>query len=397
MPSTPSSMPAGACRAVNAFSKGSKLGEGTYGSVYMATDKASGQRVALKRVKLSDSGFDREGMPITSLREISLLRRLSHRNVVELLEVVVGNRADAVFLVFEFCAFDLARLIDTMERPFSQGEVKWMMAELLRAVTYLHANHVMHRDLKMSNLLLSDDGTLKVCDFGLARTCQGSSHSDNGPYTPRVVTLWYRAPELLLGAISYGPAVDMWSVGCIMGELLLHRPLLPAATELAQMQAICELLGTPSLRIWPDVSQLPLWGKLRLPDQPYNDLPAKFAKLRPSEATLELLNSFLTFDPQKRIASSAALAHAYVGSPVPRAERPRSHLAGAKPVSASSTAKRPRLAEPAAAAHLTVQADPLLRARAQHGSQSTALPMAQQAAVRIPSPCEVAVVPSRWC
>ena len=140
VPAVPAVLSTGRCRAVSTFEKGDKLGEGTYGSVYAATDKVTGERVALKRVKLSSSGFEREGMPLTSLREISLLRRLRHKNIVALLDVAVGNRADSVFLMFEYCKYDLARLVDHMERPFLQSEVKWMMAELLHALGYwLHA------------------------------------------------------------------------------------------------------------------------------------------------------------------------------------------------------------------------------------------------------------------
>ena len=320
----------GLCRSVSDFSKGDKLGEGTYGSVYTAIDKASGQRVALKRVKLTGEGFEREGMPLTSLREISLLRQLQHPNIISLLDVVVGSRADSVFLVFEFCAFDLARVIDTMGKPFAHGEVKWMMSELVHAVEYIHANLVIHRDIKMSNILLAADGTLKLCDFGLARgrcAC-GPGHSGDGEaYTPRVVTLWYRAPELLLGATRYGPAVDMWSVGCILGELLLHRPLLPASTEIAQLIAICDLIGTPSERIWPDVKELPLWSKVQLPAQPYNDVAQTFAKVRPGEAAIDLLTyGLLTYDPKQRSSATETLKQRYFTSGV-RSERPRSHAA----------------------------------------------------------------------
>ena len=121
----------------------------------------------------------------------------------------------------------------------------------------------------------------------------------------------YRAPELLLGATRYGPQVDMWSVGCILGELLLHRPLLPGQTELKQLELICELLGTPHERIWPSLPSLPLWGKLgaRLPEQPYNELPSRFAKIRPSESTLCLLDSLLTFDPARRVSAAQAVSH----------------------------------------------------------------------------------------
>ena len=174
-----SSFGLGACRPVGTYSKGDKLGEGTYGSVYQARDKETGRIVALKRVK--EQSFESEGMPQTSIREIALLRRLRHPHIVSLIEVVVGSRADSVFLVFEYCAHELAALIDALP-PFPLPEVKCLILQLLGAVAYLHANGILHRDLKMSNLLLTAEGMLKLCDFGLAR-----EHSSAGAAltTPR--------------------------------------------------------------------------------------------------------------------------------------------------------------------------------------------------------------------
>lgn len=397
------SMSGGACRPVTDFAKGDKLGEGTYGSVYTATDKTSGRRVALKRVKLSAAATEREGMPLTSLREIALLRRLRHCNIVSFIEVAVGSRADSVFLVFEYCAHDLAQLIDTMQAPFAHGEVKWMLAELLSAVEHVHANMILHRDLKMSNLLLTSDGTLKLCDFGLARVraaCEaGNAESRDGDgeaYTPRVVTLWYRAPELLLGATLYGPAVDMWSVGCILGELLLHRPLLPASSEIAQLEAICQLIGTPSPRIWPGVQLLPSWATLALPEQPYNDLADRFSKVRPGGAAIDLLNALLTYDPRKRVTAQSAASHAYVSSvsALPRPERPTSHAARRQ----SSSWARAHQPSSAVAASTSGAGGkrPAPRGAAATRDASSARP-AQVARVRLPSPADVTVAGGRLC
>ena len=153
------------CRSVSAFHKLEKLGEGTYGSVYAARDKETDQLVALKRVKLSGDSLDREGMPQTSLREVGLLRRLRHPHVVSLLEVVVGSKLDSVFLVLERVDHDLSRLIDASPAPFSPPVVKRLALQLFSAIAHLHANYVLHRDLKMSNLLYSDRGVCAGCDF----------------------------------------------------------------------------------------------------------------------------------------------------------------------------------------------------------------------------------------
>ena len=397
----------GACRSVSEFTKGEKLGEGTYGSVYMATDKCSGRKVALKRVKLSGSGFEREGMPQTSMREIALLRRLRHPNIVALLEVVVGRRAESVFLAFECCSFDLARLIDTTTKSFSPGEIKSMMTELLEAVCYIHANLIMHRDLKMSNLLLTADGALKLCDFGLAR--RYSLHSRgmhaNEAFTPNVVTLWYRAPELLFGATCYGPPVDMWSVGCIFGELWLHRPLLPAATESAQLEAICTLIGTPSLRIWPDAEELPMWGRLNLPHQPYNDLHDAFRHVRPGQTTLDLMNAMLTYDPSQRCTASRALQHPYMTSTTIRSQRPQPHRMAGTTSQAASGQRPHRGAKRCANAEEHVPYDSGQPERSMRPMTNKSLDAdgprhdlgGSVDGVRIPSPCDISAHSRRWC
>ena len=182
----------GNARSVYNFERLNVIGQGTYGVVYRARDKESGAIVALKKLRMER---EKEGMPLTSLREITLLKACTHPNVVELREIVVGNKLDSIFLAFEYCENDLATLLDSaMKRKFTVGEVKCLLKQLLSAVAYMHDRWMIHRDIKMSNLLYNNRGVLKLADFGLARLFGYPKR----PYTPRVVTLWYRAPELLL-------------------------------------------------------------------------------------------------------------------------------------------------------------------------------------------------------
>eukprot|EP00743_Colponemidia_sp_Colp-15_P010438 GILK01011494.1.p1 GENE.GILK01011494.1~~GILK01011494.1.p1 ORF type:complete len:420 (+),score=64.41 GILK01011494.1:33-1262(+) len=300
----------GNCRIVNEYEKLNQLGEGTYGTVFRARDKATGEIVALKKVRMA---HEKDGFPLTALREVRLLKGLRHRNVVQLKEVSVGTKLDSIFLVFEYCEHDLASLLDNMKTPFSAAEVKCLLLQLLRAVAYLHERFILHRDLKLSNLLLNNDGELKLADFGLARLYGNPLR----PYTPKVVTLWYRAPELLLGALEYTPAIDMWAVGCIFGELLFHAPLMPGRTELNQLEMICNTLGTPNETIWPGFSNLPNVKSIVFPDNPYNNLPSKFPD--ESKACLDLLNRMLTYDPAHRISAQEALRHPYfLEKPLPK-------------------------------------------------------------------------------
>ncbi|XVF85194.1 hypothetical protein PTKIN_Ptkin17bG0098800 [Pterospermum kingtungense] len=238
------------CRSVDEFERLNKIDEGTYGVVYRAKDKKTGEIVALKKVKMEK---EREGFPLTSLREINILLSFHHPSIVDVKEVVVGSNLDSIFMVMEYMEHDLKGLMETMKQPFSQSEVKCLMLQLLEGIKYLHDNWVLHRDLKTSNLLLNNQGELKICDFGLAR----QYGSPLKPYTHLVVTLWYRAPELLLGARQYSTAIDMWSLGCIMAELLSKEPLFNGKTEFDQLDKIFRILGTPNETIWPGFSKLP--------------------------------------------------------------------------------------------------------------------------------------------
>jgi serine/threonine protein kinase len=230
-----------ACRDVGEFRKVARIGEGTYGLVYKAINKESGEAVALKRILLHHES--KEGFPMTAFREINILQQYSsrHPNIVQLKEVCCGRGRDAVFLVFEYCEHDLRSLSSNFRAPFKESEVKRLICQLLSAVGYLHRNWCVHRDLKPSNLLYNSRGQLKVADFGLARALSFPSPK---AITPGVTTLWYRAPEVLLGCEQYSFSVDMWAVGCIIGELLVSSPLLPGNDELDQIRLIFSLLGT---------------------------------------------------------------------------------------------------------------------------------------------------------
>ncbi|KAK9277707.1 hypothetical protein L1049_007254 [Liquidambar formosana] len=307
------------CRSVDEFERLNKIDEGTYGVVYRARDKKTGEIVALKKVKMEK---EREGFPLTSLREINILLSFHHPSIVDVKEVVVGSNLDSIFMVMEYMEHDLKGLMETMKQPFSQSEVKCLMLQLLEGVKYLHDNWVLHRDLKTSNLLLNNRGELKICDFGLAR----QYGSPLKPYTHLVVTLWYRSPELLLGAKQYSTAIDMWSLGCIMAELLSKEPLFNGKTEFDQLDKIFRTLGTPNEVIWPGFSKLP-GVKVNFVKHQYNLLRKKFPATSftgspvLSDSGFDLLNKLLTYDPEKRITAEAALNHEWFREvPLPKSK-----------------------------------------------------------------------------
>ncbi|CAG2102913.1 unnamed protein product [Medioppia subpectinata] len=298
------------CRSVEEFQCINRIEEGTYGVVYRAREKRTNETVALKRLKMEK---EKEGFPITSLREISTLLKAQHENIVAVREIVVGSNMDKIFIVMEFVEHDLKSLMETMKQPFLLGEVKTLMQQLLRAVAHLHDNWILHRDLKTSNLLLSHKGILKVGDFGLAR----EYGSPLKAYTPIVVTLWYRSPELLLQTKQYSYPIDIWSVGCIFGEFLTMKPLFPGKSEIDQLNAIFKDLGTPNDKIWPEYSELPLVKKVTFADHKYNNMANRLGQ-KLTKKGFDLLNRFLTYCPSRRITAEEALKHEFFNeSPLP--------------------------------------------------------------------------------
>merc|ERR1711953_1344179 len=235
----PERLKMGRCRCVTEFEKLNRIGEGTYGIVYRARDIADDQIVALKKVRMEK---ERDGMPISSIREISILFDLKHENIVELKTVAVGQQLESLFLVMSYCHYDLASLLDHMAKPFTEDQIKCLIIQVLKGLAYSHSKFVVHRDLKVSNLLMTDGGILKLADFGLSR----SLGYPRLPSTPKVVTLWYRAPEVLFGSRTHSAAMDLWSTGCVLAELLNHNPLFPARNEMELFEGIINTIGSPN-------------------------------------------------------------------------------------------------------------------------------------------------------
>eukprot|EP00271_Cylindrocystis_brebissonii_P001841 TRINITY_DN12144_c0_g1_i1.p1 TRINITY_DN12144_c0_g1~~TRINITY_DN12144_c0_g1_i1.p1 ORF type:complete len:333 (-),score=65.31 TRINITY_DN12144_c0_g1_i1:48-1046(-) len=292
-------------RSVDCFEKLDHIGEGTYGMVYMAKEKTTGEVVALKKVRMEN---EKEGFPITAIREIKILKKLNHDNVIKLKEIVTGKPSESnkfkgsIYMVFEYMDHDLTGLSDRPGMRFTAPQIKCYMQQLLTGLHYCHLNNVLHRDIKGSNLLINNSGILKLADFGLARS-YGPDLS--GVLTNRVITLWYRPPELLMGATKYGPWVDVWSVGCIFAELLLGKPILPGKNEIEQLNLIFNLCGSPDESIWPGVSKLPFFNQFK---------PERLLKRRLKETyknfdkhALELVEKMLVLDPSKRISAKDAL------------------------------------------------------------------------------------------
>lgn len=300
----------GRSNSVEDYDKLNDIEEGTYGWVARATRRATGKVVALKRLKLDPA--DRSGLPVTGLREIQILHDCKHRNVVTLEEVVVGsnvNKMDnSIFLVLEFVEHDIKSILDDMPEPFLASEIKCLLQQLTAGVAYLHENWILHRDLKTSNLLLNNRGQLKIADFGMARYV-----GDPAPkLTQLVVTLWYRSPELLLGAKTYDTAVDMWSVGCIFGELIAREPLLQGSNEVDQVTKIFELCGVPTDESWPDFRKLPNARSLRFPKTAAvtgSVMRARFPSM--TSAGTGLLAALLALDPDSRPSAKQMLQHEY--------------------------------------------------------------------------------------
>lgn len=290
------------CRSVDVYEPLNKIEEGSYGIVTRAREIETGEIVALKRLKLER---ETDGFPITSVREIrTLMAGRGHEGIVGLKEVVMGSTSKDVYITMPFIPHDLKTLFETMPEPFLLSEVKTLLHQLLSAVSFLHSNWILHRDLKTSNLLLTSSGTLKIADFGLARFYGDPMP----PLTQLVVTLWYRAPELLLGAKTYGTGVDDWSVGCIFGELMTREPLLQGENEVSQLTKIFELLGVPTEDSWPGWRKLPNSKGLTFPKTAAttrNRLRERFPLL--TSAGVEMMTGLLKMDPSQRWSCEEAL------------------------------------------------------------------------------------------
>lgn len=284
------------------FLKLEKIGEGTYGVVYKGQNVKTGQMVAMKKIRLESED---EGVPATAVREISLLRELRHPNIVALEEVIMQE--EKLYLIFEFLSMDLKKFIDSfpanvMMDPYLQ---KSYLYQILQAMCFCHQRRILHRDLKPQNLLVDSNGVIKLADFGLARAIGIPVRV----YTHEIVTLWYRAPEILLGSQRYSMSVDIWSIGCIFAEMALKKPLFQGDSEIDELFRIFRILSTPTEEIWAGVTSLPDF-KPSFPRWSANQLEDKVRGYMTPDG-IELLQKMLIFDPAKRISAKQALMHKY--------------------------------------------------------------------------------------
>ncbi|KAF7062433.1 hypothetical protein CFC21_069035 [Triticum aestivum] len=245
------------------YEKVEKIGEGTYGVVYKARDRTTNETIALKKIRLEQED---EGVPSTAIREISLLKEMQHGNIVKLHDVVHSEKR--IWLVFEYLDLDLKKFMDSCPE------------------------------------FAKSPALIKLADFGLARAFGIPVRT----FTHEVVTLWYRAPEILLGARQYSTPVDVWSVGCIFAEMVNQKPLFPGDSEIDELFKIFRVLGTPNEQTWPGVSSLPDY-KSAFPRWQAEDLATVVPNLEP--VGLDLLSKMLRFEPNKRITARQALEHEY--------------------------------------------------------------------------------------
>ncbi|XP_022740674.1 probable serine/threonine-protein kinase At1g54610 [Durio zibethinus] len=290
-------------RSADSYDKLAKVGQGTYSNVYKARDKDTGKIVALKKVRFNTS--EPESVKFMA-REIMILQKLNHPNVISLEGLATSRMQYSLYLVFDLMQSDLTKVISRPGERLTEPQIKCYMQQLLSGLQHCHERGILHRDIKGSNLLIDRDGVLKIADFGLANTFNPKS---NRPLTSRVVTLWYRAPELLLGSTDYGVGIDLWSAGCLLAEMFVGRPIMPGRTEVEQLHRIFKLCGSPSEDYW---KKMKLPASFRPPQQykpGYLDAFGDFPY-----SSFGLLTMLLALDPSYRGTAASALQSEFFSS-----------------------------------------------------------------------------------
>jgi CTD kinase subunit alpha len=299
----------------------SVIGAGTYGKVFKGIHVYTQRKVALKKIRMEG---EKDGFPVTAVREIKLLQHLRNHNVVSLLEVMVEK--NECFMVFEYLSHDLTGLINHPTFSLTLSHKKDLAKQMFEGLNYLHHRGVLHRDIKAANILISNRGLLKFADFGLARFFSKSRQLD---YTNRVITIWYRPPELLLGETRYGPAVDVWSAACVCMEMFTKKAVFPGeGGELSQVDKIYNALGTPTKTEWPDLVEMP-WFHLMRPTERRKRVFEDVYRDVLTTGAMDLISSIFRYDPSQRPSAEDVLKHPYFVSEEPSPHPPIEYVSHA--------------------------------------------------------------------
>jgi serine/threonine protein kinase len=300
-----------------------EVGKGTYGKVYKCREIETGSICALKKIAI----FEKYGgFPLNTIREVNILRSLHHENIIGLRAIITVSLPSftlsgdsTVYLSFDYCEFDLCGLLYGASIVLSQVHIVSYIRQLLTALGLCHSHHILHRDLKPANLFVTRGNVLRLGDFGLARRIVEDREAR---YTSKVITLYYRAPELLLGSHCYGSEVDMWSVGCIIYEMITRKPLFQPTTRVVNAQVLdsdqCNVIwglcGLPDPAEWPEVEKLPDWPMYRYASARPSCLLAHLRTTLPVEYTdaIDLIMKIVQITPSKRITAEEATNHPFL-------------------------------------------------------------------------------------